>query len=139
MDAHPNPLGSTRPLLVVALASSGGLHAALVSDHVDESQTVGALFALSALLLIALALVVERFGGRRAVAVAAVLLAGLLALYVASRFAVVWPLEHAEPVDAIGAVTKLFEAGGLLLAIGLLQDSRTAAKELTASTEGVDP
>jgi hypothetical protein len=133
MEPHPNRF------LVVACAASGGLHAALVPDHAAESEVVGALFALSALLLIAIALVLERGGGRRALEAAAFLLTGLLALYTASRFFVIWPLDHAEPVDVIGAVTKLFEAAGLLLAIGLLQKPRTAAKELSASTEGVGP
>ena len=114
MDAHPKPLGPTQRLLVVACAASAGLHAALVSAHASESQTAGGLFALSALLLIAVALVLEYSGDRRAVAAAAVLLAALLAAYAASRFVAVWPLEHAEPVDAVGAVTKLFEAGGRL-------------------------
>ena len=139
MDAHPKPHGSTRRLLVVACAASAGLHGALASTHASESQTVGGLFALSALLLIVVALVLEHSADRRAVAAAALLLVALLGVYAASRFVAVWPLDHAEPVDAIGAVTKLFEAAGLLLAIGLLQGSRTAAKELAASTEGVDP
>jgi hypothetical protein len=138
MDEHPKPLGSTRRLLVVACASSAGLHAALVSTHARESQTVGGLFALSALLLITIALVLEHSADRSAVAAAALLLAALLGVYAVSRLVTVWPLEHPEPVDAIGAVTKLFEAAGLLLALGLLQIQRTAAKELPASTEGVD-
>ena len=139
MDAHPKPLGSSRRLLVVACAASSGLHAALVSTHLGQSKAAGGLFALSALLLIAVALVLEYSAGRGAVAAAAVLLVALLAIYVASRLTPVWPLEHAEPVDAIGAVTKLLEAIGLLLALGLLQTPRTAAKELSAATKGVDP
>ncbi len=136
MDAQRNP--RTRRLLVVALASSAGPHAALVPAHAGESQAAGGLFALSALLLIAVALVLEHTADRRTVGAAALLLAALLGVYAASRFVAVWPLEHAEPVDAIGVVTKLFEAGGLLLAIGLLQAPRAAAKEPLASTQGVD-
>lgn len=148
MDAHRNRDEPTRSeaseatrrrLLVVACAASAGIHASLVSTHAGESQSLGGLFALSAVLLIAVALVLEHGGGRHAVAAAALLLAALLAIYVASRFAPLWPLEHPEPVDAIGAITKLFEAGGLLLAIGLLQTPRAAAKEPLASTKGVDP
>ena len=138
MDAQPKRARSTRRLLVVACASSAGLHGALVPTHASEGQAIGGLFALSALLLIAVALVIENSADLRAVATAAVLLAALLAIYGASRAVAVWPLEHAEPIDAIGAVTKLFEAAGLLLALGLLQIQRTAAKELPASTEGVD-
>jgi hypothetical protein len=149
VDTHRNRVEPTRSeaasetarrrLLVIACAASAGIHAALVSAHAGESQALGGLFAVSALLLIAVALVIEHGGGRQAVAVTALLLAALLAIYVVSRFAPLWPLERPEPVDAIGAVTKLFEAGGLMLAIGLLQTPRAAAKEPLASTKGVDP
>ena len=55
MDAHRNrdePTRSeaseaTRRLLVVACAASAGIHAALVSTHARESQSLGGLFALS--------------------------------------------------------------------------------------------
>lgn len=149
MDTHRNRVEPTRSevasetarrrLLVIACATSAGIHAALVSTHAGGSHVLGGLFALSAVLLIVAALVIEHGGGRQAVAVTALLLAALLATYAVSRFASLWPLEHPEPVDAVGAVTKLFEAGGLLLAIGLLQTPRAAAKEPLASTKGVDP
>ena len=139
MDAPLNQALSPHRLLVVACAVSAGLHAALVPTHAEQSEAAGGLFALSALLLLALALALEHGGGRRVVAAAALVLAALLAAYAASRLTPVWPLEHAEPVDAIGAVTKLFEAAGLVLALGLLQIPRTAAKELPAPTRRVDP
>ena len=126
-------------LLVVACAASAGLHTALVPTHADQSEAVGGLFALSALLLFALSLALEHGGGRRVVGAAALLLAALLAAYAATRFVALWPLDHAEPVDAIGAVTKLLEAAGLALGLSLLQAPRTAAQELAASTEGVEP
>ena len=65
---------------------------------------------------------------RRAVVVAALLLGGLLALYAASRMVVVWPLAHAEPIDAVGAITKLLEAAGLMLALSLLRVPATATR-----------
>jgi hypothetical protein len=34
---------------------------------------------------------------------------------------VVWPLAHVEPMDAVGALTKLLEATGLMLALSLLR------------------
>ena len=139
MDAHPDRESRLRQPLVIACAWSAGLHAALVPDHWAESDAAGVAFALSALMLLAVALAVERVGGQRAAGAAALLLAALLAIYVASRLTPVWPLEHAEPVDAVGAVTKLFEAIGLVLALGLLQTPRRAVKELSAATKGVDP
>jgi hypothetical protein len=108
-------------LFVLLLAATAGVHTALVPMHAHEAATVQIVFALSAAALFASALLVERTEGRVAVAVAAFLLAALLAAYVGTRVTVVWPFEHAEPVDPLGALTKLLEAAGLLLALGLLR------------------
>lgn len=124
-------------LLVVSCAASGGLHAALVPAHAGRGITTPALFAVSAVVLVAVALAVERDGGRVPVGAAALVLTGLLALYAASRVTAVWPLDHAEPVDGLGAVTKLFEAVGLFASLRLVQDPRPAAKELPAISKGV--
>lgn len=75
-------------------------------------------------------------GGRRAVEAAALLLGGLLALYAASRMTVVWPLAHVEPVDAVGAITKLLEATGLMLALSLLRVPSGSDETLRAIREG---
>ena len=69
----------------------------------------------------------------------ALVLGVLLALYVASRLVVVWPFEHAEPVDAIGVITKLLEAAGLVLALRLLQAAGGSEPTLPALREGVAP
>ena len=66
-------------------------------------------------------------------------LGALLALYVAARLVVVWPLEHAEPVDTIGVVTKLLETAGLVVALCLLQAARGSEQRLPALREGVAP
>ena len=150
MDALPHALETThradrratepglRQLVVLACAASAGLHAALVPTHAGESDTTAVLFAVSTVLLVAVALAVERGGRRLAVGAGALVLIALLALYGASRVATVWPLDHSEPVDAIGAVTKLFEVVGLVASLRLLQIPRAAAKELPALEEGVD-
>lgn len=118
---------------MVALAGSAGVHAALIPSHAAGAP----LFAASALALTALAVLVDR-NERPAVIVASTLLLGaLLALYVASRLVVVWPLEHTEPVDAIGVITKLLETAGLVLALGLLQAARGSEQTLPALREGV--
>jgi hypothetical protein len=128
-----------RSLLVLALAGSAGVHAALTPSHAAGAPLTALLFAASALALTALAVLVDR-SARPAVIVASALLLGvLLALYVASRLVVVWPLAHAEPVDAIGVITKLLETAGLVLALGLLQAARGSEQTLPALQEGVAP
>jgi hypothetical protein len=128
-----------RSVLVLALAGSAGAHAALAPSHAAGAPLVGLLFAVSALALAALAALADR-SERPAVLVASALVVGaLLALYVASRLVVVWPLEHAEPVDAIGVITKLFETAGLVLALSLLQAAKGSGQTLSALREGVAP
>ena len=121
--------------LVPALAASAGAHAALVPSHAAESPLVGTLFAASALVLAGVCVLVDR-SGRRAVEAAALLLGGLLALYAASRMTAVWPLAHVESVDAVGAITKLLEAAGLMLALSLLRVPSGSDETLRAAREG---
>jgi hypothetical protein len=113
-------LAGTERMLVLALASSAGVHAALVPTHSAETPVLGLLFALSALLLAALTVCVARAPGPVALGAAARLLALLLAAYVTTRFVTLPPLAHPEPVDLLGVTTKLIEAGGLVLALHLL-------------------
>jgi hypothetical protein len=126
-------------LLVLVLAASAGVHAALVPGHAAKSFAAGALFAVSALALAALALAVDRSDGMRTVAAAALLLCLLLAAYAATRVAVLWPFDHAEPVDVLGALTKLLEAAGLVLAVRLLHAQAGSHTRLSARTEGAGP
>ena len=123
-------------LLVLALASSAGVHGALVPAHAAEAPLLGALFALAAILLAALTVSMTRGPGAVALSGAALLLAGLLAAYVATRFVVLPPLTHPEPVDVLGAITKLIEAGGLVLALRLLGTRASSAAALPALQEG---
>jgi hypothetical protein len=122
-------------LLVLALASSAGVHGALVPAHSAEAPLMGALFALSALLLATLTVGVTRARGAAVLGVAALLLTALLAAYVATRFVALPPLTHSEPVDLLGVITKLIEAGGLLLALRLL-GTRAGGVPLSALHEG---
>jgi hypothetical protein len=93
-------------LLVLALASSAGVHAALAPTHAAEAPALGAMFALSALALAAVALRVDR---------------------------------GPDPVDAVGAITKLVEGAGLLLALRLLHTPAGRVKALPALREGAGP
>jgi hypothetical protein len=125
--------------LVLTLAASAGIHAGLVPAHAGEGTTVALLFALSAAALAATALLVDRTRRPGAVAAAAVLLLTLIVIYAASRLTVVWPLEHAEPVDALGALTKLLEAAGLVLALRLLRVHAGSTQDLPARQQGAGP
>ena len=108
-------------IVVAACAVSAGAHAGLVPDHVREAPEVGvALVVAVALLLaaaIALAIRPDSLGAARG---AALLLAGLIACYAASRTTGLPLLEpHVEPLDAVGVTTKLVEAVGLVFAFWL--------------------
>jgi hypothetical protein len=129
--------GLRRSALVLALAGSAGVHAALTPSHAAGAPLAALLFAASALALTALAVLVDRSERAAVIVVSALLLGALLALYGASRLVVVGPLEHAEPVDAIGVIAKLLETAGLVLAIGLLQAARSSEQTLPALREGV--
>lgn len=131
---------SLRPqrVLVVALSASAGIHAGLVPAHAADA-TVGTLFGLSALALLGVAVAVDRVRGSVPAMVAALLLGSLLAAYAASRVLVVPPLTHAEPVDALGLVTKLTGAAGLVLALRLVRTPAGGDRRLPALRQGAGP
>lgn len=112
MDHHRNRA------LILALAATAGLHAGLAPVH---GPSVGAMFVLTALVLAGAAVSVDRGAGPAALGLTALLLGGLLAAYAASRFVVLPPLTHAEPVDVAGAVAKSIEAAALVLVVHALR------------------
>ena len=122
-------------LLALALASSAGVHGALVPAHASAEPLLGALFALSALLLAGLTVGVTQAPGAVVFGAAALLLAPLLVAYIAARFVALPPLTHSEPVDLLGVATKLIEAAGLVLALRLL-GTRAGGAALPALHEG---
>ena len=127
-----------RELLMVAVAGSAGVHAALAPAHAAEGLAIAVMFALSAGVLGAVAVAVDGAGRPAVYALAAALLASLLTAYAASRLTTLWPLAHAENVDAIGLLTKLLEAVGLVAALCLLwipADGKRAVRP----TEGAGP
>jgi hypothetical protein len=129
----------TRGLLVAGLAASAGAHAGLTPAHVAEGVPVAVLFAVSAAALAVTAVIVDRSRRQAAYSLAAVLLGGLLVAYAASRVMALWPLEHREGVDAVGALTKLVELAGLVLALHLLHSPADGVQELFARHEGAGP
>ena len=140
VDSQPDQDRLERALprrgLVLALAASAGAHAALVPSHAAEGPLIGVLFAVSALVLAGFSVLVDRSERRAVVVAAGLLLGGLLALYAASRMVVVWPLAHVEPIDAVGVITKLLEAAGLMLALSLLRVPSGSDETLRAVREG---
>ena len=111
--------------LVLACAASAGIHAALAAGHLRESPPAGALFVLAAALLLCAGIGLAIRPDRRDLVLAAgVLLAGLIAVWAASRIAAL-PLLQSRPerVEAVGLLTKSIEAGGLVFAIWLSQPS----------------
>jgi hypothetical protein len=82
---------------------------------------------------------VDRCPRPAAYSLAVLVLGTLLAAYLASRLVTLWPLAHTEQVDALGAMTKLVEAVGLLLALRLLQATAGSRPELPAQPEGAGP
>jgi hypothetical protein len=106
---------------VGACAISAGAHAGLVPEHLREAPQLGVAFAVAAGMLVAAATALAiRPGSLRAARGAALLLAGLIGFYAASRITGIPLLEpRAEPLDAVGATTKLVEALGLVFALRL--------------------
>jgi uncharacterized membrane protein YbhN (UPF0104 family) len=92
-----------------------------VREHLREAPQVGVAFVVAAGLLLAAATALAiRPGGLGAAQGAALLLAGLVAFYATSRTTGIPLLEpRAEPLDAVGATTKLVEALGLVFALRL--------------------
>lgn len=121
-----------------ACAASAGAHAGLVPEHMREAAPLGVAFVVATALLLAAATALAMSPESvRAARGAALLLAGLVALYAASRSTGIPLLEpHAEPVDAVGATTKLFEGLGLVLALRL---SRPMSDHRSPLTQEVAP
>jgi hypothetical protein len=119
--------------------ASAGIHAALTPVHAAEGPIVAGAFAGSSVALAAAAVLVDRSQRRGALIATALLFAALLGAYAASRIVVVWPLSHAEPVDALGALTKLLEAAGLVVALRLLRSPAGSAWSLPAPQQGASP
>ena len=104
--------------LVVAGAVGAGVHAALAPEHLREWAPHGTSFLAAAVVLgVAVAALALRPADVRAARTVGLVLATLVAGYVATRLAAVPPLDpDREPFDALGICTTAIEAAGLLLA-----------------------
>jgi hypothetical protein len=110
-------------IVVFACAGSAGVHAGLVPEHLRTEPRLGIAFIVTVLLLLAVGYAAAiRSSDRRIVTAAALLLAGLIAAYWASRSTGI-PLlaPDAEAVDVIGVITIVVEALGLMSAVAVAQ------------------
>jgi hypothetical protein len=118
--------GLRTDVVILACAISAGIHAALVPEHWDETKGAGVGFAVSALLLAALMVVLTlRPASRLALAGAALVFIGLVISYVLAVTTGV-PVLHpeVEPVEGLAIFTKLVEVVGLAAALSLLRMER---------------
>ena len=109
-------------VVILSCAISAGIHGALVPDHFEEGTGAGLGFAVAAVLLALLAVVLTRKPTQLAFGAATAVFVGLIASY-ALAVTTGFPLLHPEPevVDGLALFTKAVEAIGLVLAAGHLQ------------------
>ncbi len=108
-------------LVVFACAASAGAHAGLVPEHLRAEPRLGGAFAIAAALLLTTGIALAtRPRDTRLARASALLFAGLIAAYGASRTTGIPVLAPApEPLDAVGAATNLAEALGLAAALSV--------------------
>jgi predicted permease len=131
-----------RDVVVLACAISAGIHAALTPEHFEDGIPAGLGFAVAAVALGGLTIVLAHDPAERlALTAAAAVLAGLLLSY---GFAVTTgvPVLHPEQetVDALALVTKAIEAVGLVAAVSLLRrphDETDAPRSLPVAVAAV--
>ena len=113
--------GGRANLVILCLAISAGIHAALVPEHFDEGIGPGVGFVIATVLPAFLAFLITLRPTQLAFTASAVLFAGLIVAYV---FAVTTgiPLLHAEveTVDRLAVFTKAIEVLGLVAATTFL-------------------
>ena len=127
-----------RDIVIVTCAVSAGIHAALVPEHLGESAGAGGGFIASVVLLaVAVVALTYRPSGLVFVATALVL-AGLIAAYVAAVTTGV-PLLHPEPenVDGLALFTKAVELLGLAVAVDVIRGQALQLPCPLHRTEGV--
>jgi hypothetical protein len=124
-------------VVVSAAAVSAGAHAALVPEHLREAPQLGIAFIASAVLLLATVGAATLADGSRVMPAAALLFAGLIAAYVATRTTgIPWLAPEAEPVDALGVATKLVEVLGFFFALKLV---KSVGGERSSTSQEVTP
>jgi hypothetical protein len=115
-------------VVVFACAVSAGVHAGLVPAHVQDEPRLGVAFTVAVILLAASLAALTKWPGDRKIArAAALLLAGLMAGYVATRTTgIPWLAPDPEELDGVGLATNVVEALGLAFALWLGQPGAAA-------------
>jgi hypothetical protein len=110
-----------RDVLILACAISAGIHAALVPEHLEEGRAAAGGFAVSAVLLAALAIALTYRVTPILLFSAGALMTGLLVSYALAITTGV-PILHpdVEPVEGLALFTKAVEIAGLVAAVDLL-------------------
>lgn len=115
-----------RDVVVLACATSAGIHGALAPEHFAEGAAAGFGFAAATVLLAAMAVrMTFRPASRATVVAAGAVLAGLIASY-GLAVTVGFPLLHpeSEPLEGLAVATKLVEGAGVLAAAYVVGRSR---------------
>jgi len=110
-----------RDVLILACAISAGIHAALVPEHLEEGRAAAGGFAVSAVLLAALAIALTIRLTPSLLLAAGALMTGLLVSYALAITTGV-PVLHpdVEAVEGLALFTKAVEIAGLIAAADLL-------------------
>ena len=122
-----------RDAVIVACAISAGIHGALVPEHLEEGAAAAGGFAVSAVLLAALAVAVTRSTRPIFLTGAVAVFAGLIVSY-ALAITTGLPVLHPdpEPVEGLAVFTKLVELAGLLAATALLSNRLPTVRRVLA-------
>jgi xanthine/uracil permease len=126
-----------RDAVILACASSAGIHAALTPSHFAEAAGAGVGFLASAVLLAVLVPVLRR---RETAAVLLATIAVLIGLVGGYALAITsgLPLLHPEPepITGLALFTKAVEIAGVLAALHLLWRGRPAVAVTHLSVKG---
>jgi hypothetical protein len=109
-------------VVILACATSAGIHGALAPDHFEEGIGAGLGFVGATVLLAGLAIVLTRKPAQLALVATVAVFAGLIAGYalvITTGFPVLHP--EAEAIDGLALFTKAIEAVGFVLAASLVR------------------
>jgi hypothetical protein len=117
-----------RDVVIFTAASSAGVHAALVPEHLRENAATGGGFvAASVLLLLLVGAVSHRADSRSLLPAAALVFVGLLVSYaLAVTTGIPWLQPAPERVEDLALATKGIEALGLAAALELIRRNRAS-------------
>jgi hypothetical protein len=115
-----------RALLACSCAASAGIHAGIVPEHLHEEPRLGVAFVIAALVVLTLARAVVTQPSTRGIGlIAGLVLAGLIAAYVASRTTgIPFVSPGPESVDPVGTAAVSIELLGVTCALALVHPNR---------------